>query len=183
MFADTCSIEAAISLTDETSSSLEAGSRLGLAGRVDERCHDVIHVAERAHRACAVEAPRPSATSSAMRAMPAADAVTCSARLRIAAVSIRGAVRSAVRLRWTVVMVKPCLSLQYQAATSGSENSSRFARFKTRMRRPFTEAMPSTYWLLKPASESCGGVMAASGSRRNSRPSSAMRPDAAAARA
>ena len=80
VFAVTCSIDAAISLTDDTSCSLELGDRLRLAGRLLQRRRHLGRCSPSAlssERSCM---SAPSATSSAMRAIaPALDTVTCSA--------------------------------------------------------------------------------------------------------
>ena len=110
-----------------------------------------------------------------MRAMPAADAVTCSARLRIAAVSIE----APCALPFTPLDRRDGEAMSLSPISGRDKRLGKLEqvrRFRTRMRRSLTDAMPSTYRLLRPARESCGGVMAASGSRRNSRPSSTISP-------
>ena len=170
MLADTCSIDAASSLTDDTSSSADAATDSACAAvsfsdaaisltpltAVVEAAHLRVGAFRRPRRRCA--------------RCRCADSVTCR-RARAPAGSAsqrRAAVRAVGRCR-CVLRCHELLSAaaRHQSArptVSGLGEIQNASRFRTRISRSPSDAMPSTYRPLMPASASCGGWI---GVRRN----------------
>ena len=157
MLADTCSIDAAISLIPRRSSSVEAAIDSACAGGLVQRRGHLVESRAARRRATAAASSAPPTTSSAIRAMCAAEAVTCSACRATMSRIERPRVRDG---RWLLRFRVAMCFLRAAAARPpgigfGEVAAVRPASSTTISRSPIV-AMPSMYCALSPGQRFAG---------------------------